>query len=369
MVKIKPVRVDKTQYGTYSLYFYNPDGRRRRLSVGSDYHQAQRLAIRFTDWLLEGKDPECELERAVQSEKAKSTTLGEFFPVFLRRHGPQVRQRTRERFTDFINNISRCPELINCPIGAITKRAVIDYTQARIDKEGISPSTANREAAFLRDVLSRAVEWDILSNNPLKSFRMRKEPVKREVNLTADQAAELLDELPTSVANIVEFAIYTGFRKENILSLKIEDVRFHDLQPTGEVELVVKGGRRETFQLSQQAIKVIRRASGIRSSGYIFINPRTGNRYSGIHQSFDSAVVRLNLKVNGTKLRFHDLRHVFATWLHQSGVSLDVLRTLLGHKARITTDRYAHLDRRVVGDVLSAMPVINTGKKKPRLNS
>ena len=35
---------------------------------------------------------------------------------------------------------------------------------------------------------------------------------------------------------------------------------------------------------------------------------------------------------NGTKLRFHDLRHVFATWLHKAGVSLDELRFLLGHK-------------------------------------
>ena len=37
---------------------------------------------------------------------------------------------------------------------------------------------------------------------------------KRDVYLTVQQAATLLDELPEPIADIVEFAIYTGFRKE-----------------------------------------------------------------------------------------------------------------------------------------------------------
>ena len=49
--------------------------------------------------------------------------------------------------------------------------------------------------------------------------------------------------------------------------------------------------------------------------------------------------------VDGSKLRKHDLRHVFATWLHQRGVSLDALRPLMGHKDRATADRYTTIDR------------------------
>ena len=55
--------------------------------------------------------------------------------------------------------------------------------------------------------------------------------------LSVEQARTLINELPATIADIVEFAIYTGFRKENILSLCIESVRFHDLIPTGEVAL------------------------------------------------------------------------------------------------------------------------------------
>ena len=67
---------------------------------------------------------------------------------------------------------------------------------------------------------------------------------------------------------------------------------------------------------------------------------------------------KMGLEVNGTKLRFHDLRHVFATWLHSAGVSLDDIRDLLGHKDRDTTDRYVTLDPKTSLKALSVMPRI-----------
>ena len=75
----------------------------------------------------------------------------------------------------------------------------------------------------------------------------------------------------------------------------------------------------------------------------------------------------LGFNVNDTKLRFHDLRHVFATWLHNAGASLDELRHLMGHKNRSTTDDYATMERSHAGKVLHLMPSIrgnNDDKKK-----
>ena len=45
-------------------------------------------------------------------------------------------------------------------------------------------------------------------------------------------------------------------------------------------------------------------------------------------------------------------------WLHREGVSLDVLRPLLGHEQRSTTDRYACLDVKTFGRVVNLMPRI-----------
>jgi len=358
MAKLKTtVRIVQTRYKTYALHFTNPDGRRRRLSIGPDGQIAQRHALRFTDWLLDGKDPERELEVARKQEQSQAITIREFFPEFMSRHGVQRSGSMRMSYRSSFKNVCRCHALANSELGKVSKKLVLDYMQMRMKQDRVTPATANREAAMLKVMLSCAAEWDIICQNPIRGLKQFKEAGKREVYLTCDQASTLLEELPSTVADIVEFAIYTGFRKENILSLRIEDITFHDVQPTGHVELTVKGNRREKFPLGSLAVEILKRAIGSRTEGIVFLNPR-GTRYHSIDNSFNKAVRRLGLTVNGTKFRFHDLRHVFATWLHQEGVSLDAIRPLMGHADRATTDRYTSIDRLKAGNVLTVMPRI-----------
>ncbi|MFC1551928.1 tyrosine recombinase XerC [Candidatus Latescibacterota bacterium] len=377
MAAIKSVRVIKTKYGTYSLNYINHDGRRRRLTIGKNYEYAQQIALRFTNWLIEGKNPECEIERAKQTEKAKGITIREFYPTFMEQHGSLQSKKMQESYYYSFKNICRCPAISESIISSISKRHILEYMHLRIKNDGVTGATVNRDAVFVKGMLSRAIEWDYLDNNPLKGLKLFPEAEKREVNLTPVQAAFLLDELPIPVDQIVEFAIYSGFRKENILSLKIESIRFYDIRPDnlfsaeGEADIVVKGGRKEKFPLGTLAVNVLKKSIGNRTEGYVFLNPLTGNRYRSIHKTFDRAVRKVGLTVNGTKLRIHDLRHVFATWLHMAGVSLDILRPLLGHRSRTTTDRYVSIDRLAIGKVLNVMPSIgdeNEYKKMASIN-
>jgi integrase len=76
--------------------------------------------------------------------------------------------------------------------------------------------------------------------------------------------------------------------------------------------------------------------------------------------SFDKAVRMIGLTAkDGSKLRFHDLRHVYGNWLHRAGVSLDELRVLYGHRDRATTDRYITPDIRHISEKLALQPKIN----------
>ena len=135
---------------------------------------------------------------------------------------------------------------------------------------------------------------------------------------------------------------------------------FHDLTHTAQATVIVKGGRKEKLSLGSLAVEVLKRVIGIRKEEFVFINPKTGTRYYSIHKTFDKVVRKVGITVDGTKLRFHDLRHIFATWLHNAGVSLDLLRPLMGHRDRKTTDRYATIDKIVASEALNAMPRIRT---------
>ncbi|MEO1985204.1 MAG: site-specific integrase [Martelella sp.] len=53
------------------------------------------------------------------------------------------------------------------------------------------------------------------------------------------------------------------------------------------------------------------------------------------------AAVTRHAELNG--LRIHDLRHSFASFAAASGVSLQAIGKLLGHKSIKSTERYAHL--------------------------
>ncbi len=58
-----------------------------------------------------------------------------------------------------------------------------------------------------------------------------------------------------------------------------------------------------------------------------------------VHRGFKAARRKAGIE----DLRFHDLRHCFASWNRQAGVDIDTLADLMGHKDTRMTRRYAHI--------------------------
>ena len=295
----------------------------------------------------------------LQIAELGAESLFDFFHRFMILHGKYQAGKTRQSYYNSVNNISLCLVLYKCPLSQITQKLMKKYMRQRQELHKASNASVNRELALVSKMLSVAVEQELIPSNPLRGMKKLKEE-KREVNLTKEQAGELialLREKTPTIANIVLFALYTGFRKENILSLQIDQIIFHDFKGTGQVDLTVKGGKRSTFPLSTMAVKVLKQAIGIRAEGYVFLNPGTGRRYFSIHRTFDNAVRALGLTAkDGSKLRIHDLRHVFATWLREAGVGKDDIQDLMGHRDSATTTGYIH--HKVLGDPLELLPQI-----------
>lgn len=246
---------------------------------------------------MAGKDPQREMETLKVSESAQSISVRDLYPVFMKRHGVLRSQSMQISYGVNFRNILRCGSIANSPLLSLSRRLVQDYMHARLE-EGVSTVTVNKELAFLKCMVSRAMDWGFIENNTLKGMHRLPESGRRDVFLSPEEAAALIRELPEPVASIVEFAIYFGFRRENILALKIESIRFNNDSGTGEVELVVKGGRLVLFPPGQSAVTVLKRVIGTRKRGYVFINPKTKTRYTTITKTYDRSVRCLDLTIS-----------------------------------------------------------------------
>jgi integrase len=68
-----------------------------------------------------------------------------------------------------------------------------------------------------------------------------------------------------------------------------------------------------------------------------------GIRHSGLCESETEAVSTIS-QYAGSSLRFHDLRHSYATWLISSGLPVNEVARVLGHEQVTTTlNRYTHV--------------------------
>ncbi|MEJ2253810.1 MAG: site-specific integrase [Nitrospirota bacterium] len=104
--------------------------------------------------------------------------------------------------------------------------------------------------------------------------------------------------------------------------------------------LGTKDGEKRTVPLNRSVLELLRAREGLRrDSAYVFTS-QAGTKLDGpnVHRAFDAARRAAGLE----DVRFHDLRHSFATRLVQAGVDLYVVKELLGHKTLAMTTRYAH---------------------------
>jgi integrase len=72
---------------------------------------------------------------------------------------------------------------------------------------------------------------------------------------------------------------------------------------------------------------------------YVVPNPDTLEPYHSVFNAWNTARIAAGLP----DVRMHDLRHSCASNLVNSGQSLYVVGTILGHAQTKTTQRYAHL--------------------------
>lgn len=147
----------------------------------------------------------------------------------------------------------------------------------------------------------------------------------------------------------------SGLRRGELLALQWEDLNVKERILTVNKQVTRMEGELDVTEpktknsvrkvaLSQQAVDLlVQEHKQHPDNPILFPSPRTGGYWS------PDAVSRINrklLKNAGIEehVRFHDLRHTFATMAISSGVDVKTLSSMLGHfSAGFTLDTYTHI--------------------------
>ncbi len=224
------------------------------------------------------------------------------------------------------------------PLSHISPKVIYEYKQKR-KKDGVSPRTINYELSLMRHAFNLAIrEWEWVKENPVSRVSREKETTRIERWLTFEEEEKLLNASPEWLRDILIVALDTGLRQGELLDLKVSQI---DLKRGVLIITEQKNRSVDTLPLTERAKGVFRKRLRVRHirSDYVFPNSK-GNKMDNrnLLRAFYSAVKKAGIP----KLRFHDLRHTFATRLVQAGVDIYTVQKLGRWKSIEMVMRYAH---------------------------
>ncbi len=220
--------------------------------------------------------------------------------------------------------------------------AIINKEYARPKERGggqRSAADVNRKLAYLRAVFNaayRRYRWFGAGEEP-PLFRQMRGELQRQRYLEPHEVLRLAEHLPDPINSMVMFSAATGLRQGNVLNLRWEQINVTKRRITLPGE-VMKNGEPLSIPISDLAMSVIRERIG-KSCEWVFANA-DGQPLRGISSKvWARAIARAGLP----GLRWHDLRHTWASIARQSGLSPELIQELGGWKDPRMVLRYGHL--------------------------
>jgi site-specific recombinase XerD len=371
------VKVTPAGSVAYTIRWTKPDGRQGRRVIG--YWPGEEPAAMRTRAKVELRDVDKRgdttadvLERRKRKGEAEKIVGTPTLAAFITdRYADWLAANTRTSAATLARLRAAFPDLLPKPMGDITAWLIEKWRAARI-KAGASAATVNRDLSALRGLFSRAVEWEVLADHPMRTIKAMQAPSgkvrwlsdeeeerlvaaldAREARERAGRASanawraarryDLLPELHEGdfvdyLKPAVLLSIHTGLRQGELLKLEWQNVDLARALLT-VIDADAKSGKQRHIPLNATALAALKTWRSQQTAHDIVFASDAG----GVRVDVKTAWKKLLEDAAIVKFRWHDMRHHFASRLVMKGIDLNTVRELLGHADLKMTLRYAHL--------------------------
>ena len=299
--------------------------------------------------------------------KAGEYTVGKWLDVWFEYYAKiKVRPSSHKTYEGYIKNHIK-PNIGNIPL---TKLTTLDLqklyqqllTGGRVDRlesqnqpKGLSAKTVRNLNQIISSAMKLAIEQKLIAHNPADGCALPRVEYKEMKTLPTEQLAAFLAEAKkTGVYEMYYLDLATGMRRGELLGLKWEDIDFehgviHIRRQVARLNGAVQEAPLKTknsyrnISVGADAVELLnqKKKQDNGKSVYVFPNPNGGPIApdSVLHM-----LHRVPDRAGLPHIRFHDLRHTFATLALQNGVDIKTVSGMLGHfSAGFTLDTYAHV--------------------------
>ena len=298
---------------------------------------------------------------------------------------PAARPSTRRIYESYIRLYNK-PGIGGIPLKKLTAKDMQQFfvwlkTEGRADQSdgetGLADSQLRNIHSLCWRALEKAVSGNLIPQNPASGCKLP--PARKgEMNLLSREAMQklLIQAKEENYYELFLLEFTTGLRLGELTALQWEDL---DLL-TGELkvnkqviiigsELVITEPKTKaavrTLLLPPKVLEVFREYRKRNVSRWLFPSPKKEDSpllpsvvRQRLHRLLDHAGCE--------RMRFHDLRHTFATLALENGMDVKTLSAMLGHVSAVTTlDIYTH----ITGDMQRAAAASidrSIGKAEPQ---
>ena len=313
--------------------------------------------------------------------------FGDWLTYWYENHSkPKIRPTTQETYESRIR-LHIIPEIGDIPLNKLTQNDLQQF-YGRLKKsgrkrftdkygEGLSDRMVRMCHATCRSALEKAVQDGLIRVNPAIGCKLPPKKAREMQVLTREELQRFLIQAKfEGYYEVFLLDLATGLRRGELMALQWDDLNFktgvlnvnkqvYDVRGQLQISTPKTKNSVRKIVLPPAVVEVLREYKKTVDSRWMFPSPVKADRpiTPGVaRRRLQTILERADCK----RVRFHDLRHTFATLALENGMDVKTLSAMLGHVSAVTTlDIYTH----ITGDMQRAAAASidrSIGKAEPQ---